>query len=141
MYLIDTNVVSELRKGARADIGVSAFFAALDPQHIHLAVQTIGELRRGLENVRGRGDHAQADRLESWLDDITSDYAERLLGFDLDCAQVWGKLMSPNPQHPIDKQIAAIALIHDLTVVTRNTADFASTGARLLNPFARLTSV
>jgi predicted nucleic acid-binding protein len=136
MYLIDTNVVSELRKGARADIGVSAFFAALDPQHIHLAVQTIGELRRGLENVRGRGDHAQADRLESWLDDITSDYAERLLGFDLDCAQVWGKLMSPNPQHPIDKQIAAIALIHDLTVVTRNTADFASTGARLLNPFA-----
>lgn len=136
MYLIDTNVVSELRKGARADIGVSAFFAALDPRHIHLAVQTIGELRRGLENVRGRGDHAQADRLESWLDDITSDYAERLLGFDLDCAQVWGKLMSPNPQHPIDKQIAAIALIHDLTVVTRNTADFASTGARLLNPFA-----
>lgn len=136
MYLIDTNVVSELRKGARADIGVSAFFAALDPQHIHLAVQTIGELRRGLENVRGRGDHAQADRLESWLDDITSDYAERLLAFDLDCAQVWGKLMSPNPQHPIDKQIAAIALIHDLTVVTRNTADFASTGARLLNPFA-----
>jgi predicted nucleic acid-binding protein len=136
MYLIDTNVVSELRKGARADIGVSAFFAALDPQHIHLAVQTIGELRRGLENVRGRGDHAQAGRLESWLDDITSDYAERLLGFDLDCAQVWGKLMSPDPQHPIDKQIAAIALIHDLTVVTRNTADFASTGARLLNPFA-----
>ena len=135
MYLIDTNVVSELRKGARADIGVSAFFAALDPQHIHLAVQTIGELRRGLENVRGRGDHAQADRLESWLDDITSDYAERLLGFDLDCAQVWGKLMSPDPQHPIDKQIAAIALIHDLTVVTRNTADFASTGVRLLNPF------
>lgn len=135
MYLIDTNVVSELRKGARADIGVSAFFAALDPQHIHLAVQTIGELRRGLENVRGRGDHAQADRLEAWLDDITSGYAERLLGFDLDCAQVWGKLMSPNPQHPIDKQIAAIALIHDLTVVTRNTADFASTGVRLLNPF------
>ncbi len=136
MYLIDTNVVSELRKGARADIGVGAFLAALDPQHIHLAVQTIGELRRGLENVRGRGDHAQAGRLESWLDDITSDYAERLLGFDLDCAQVWGKLMSPDPQHPIDKQIAAIALIHDLTVVTRNTADFASTGARLLNPFA-----
>ncbi len=136
MYLIDTNVVSELRKGARADIGVSAFFAALDPQHIHLAVQTIGELRRGLENVRGRGHHAQADRLEAWLDDITSDHAERLLAFDLDCAQVWGKLMSPDPQHPIDKQIAAIALIHDLTVVTRNTADFASTGARLLNPFA-----
>lgn len=136
MYLLDTNVISELRKGARADAGVLAFFAALDPQHIHLAVQTMGELRRGLENIRGRGDHAQATRLESWLDDVTTGYADRILDFDLDCAQVWGKLMSPNPQHPIDKQIAAIALIHDLTVVTRNTPDFAATGEKLLNPFA-----
>ena len=136
MYLLDTNVISELRKGARADAGVLAFFAALDPQHIHLAVQTMGELRRGLENIRGRGDHTQATRLESWLDDVTTGYADRILDFDLDCAQVWGKLMSPNPQHPIDKQIAAIALINDLTVVTRNTADFAATGVKLLNPFA-----
>lgn len=136
MYLLDTNVISELRKGARANAGVLAFFAALDPQHIHLAVQTIGELRRGLENIRGRGDHIQATRLESWLDDVTTGYADRILDFDLDCAQVWGKLMSPHPQHPIDKQIAAIALIHDLTVVTRNTADFAATGVKLLNPFA-----
>lgn len=136
MYLLDTNVINELRKGARADAGVLAFFAALDPQHIHLAVQTMGELRRGLENIRGRGDHAQAIRLESWLDDVTTGYANRILDFDLDCAQVWGKLMSPNPQHPIDKQIAAIALIHDLTVVTPNTADFAATGVKLLNPFA-----
>lgn len=136
MYLLDTNVISELRKGARADAGVRAFFAALDPQHIHLAVQTMGELRRGLENIRGRGDHTQATLLESWLDDVTTGYADRILDFDLDCAQVWGKLMSPNPQHPIDKQIAAIALMHDLTVVTRNTADFAATGVKLLNPFA-----
>ncbi len=136
MYLLDTNVISELRKGARADAGVLAFFAALDAQHIHLAVQTMGELRRGLENIRGRGDHTQAALLESWLDDVTTGYAGRILDFDLDCAQVWGKLMSPNPQHPIDKQIAAIALIHDLTVVTRNTADFAATGVKLLNPFA-----
>lgn len=136
MYLLDTNVISELRKGTRADAGVRAFFAALDPQHIHLAVQTMGELRRGLENIRGRGDHAQAARLESWLDDITTGYADRILDFDLDCAQAWGKLMSPNPQHPIDKQIAAIALMHDLTVVTRNTTDFAATGVKLLNPFA-----
>ncbi|MBL8466866.1 type II toxin-antitoxin system VapC family toxin [Methyloversatilis discipulorum] len=136
MYLLDTNVISELRKGARTNAGVLAFFAALDPQHIHLTVQTRGELRRGLENIRGRGDHAQATRLESWLDDITTGYADRILGFDLDCAQVWVKLMSPNPQHPIDKPIAIIALIHDPTVVTRNTADFAATGVKLLNPFA-----
>ena len=136
MYLLDTNIVSELRKGARANAGVTAFFASLKSEDIYLSVQTIGEIRRGLENIRNRGDDAQADRLEDWLDALVSSHARRILGFDLECAQLWGRLMSPNPQHPIDKQIAAIALIHDLTIVTRNTTDFAATGARLLNPFA-----
>ncbi len=135
MYLLDTNVVSELRKGARANPGLMAFFADLKVEDIHLSVQTIGELRRGVENIRGRGDIQQADRLEAWLDVLVSDHALRILDFDLECAQLWGKLMSPNPQHPIDKQIAAIGLIYDLTVVTRNTADFQSSGVRLLNPF------
>ncbi|MCQ6963963.1 hypothetical protein GPA27_03480 [Aromatoleum toluolicum] len=67
---------------------------------------------------------------------MVADYSDRILGFDLDCAQVWGKLMSPSPQHPIDKQIAAIALIYDLMVVTRNTEDFKSTGVRSINPFS-----
>lgn len=136
MYLLDTNVVSELRKGARANPGVMAFFANLRAEEIYLSVQTIGEIRRGVENIRGRGDHQQAERLESWLDAMVSDYAARILDFDLECAQVWGKLMSPNHQHAIDKQIAAICLIYDLTVVTRNTADFASNGVRLLNPLS-----
>lgn len=135
MYLLDTNVVSELRKGARANPGLMAFFADLKVEDIHLSVQTIGELRRGVENIRGRRDIQQADRLEAWLDILVSDHALRILDFDLECAQLWGKLMSPNPQHPIDKQIAAIGLIYDLTVVTRNTADFQSSGVRLLNPF------
>lgn len=135
MYLLDTNVVSELRKGARANPGLMAFFADLKVEDIHLSVQTIGELRRGVENIRGRRDVQQADRLEAWLDILVSDHALRILDFDLECAQLWGKLMSPNPQHPIDKQIAAIGLIYDLTVVTRNTADFQSSGVRLLNPF------
>lgn len=135
MYLLDTNVVSELRKGPRANAGVVSFFAALQPEDIYLAVQTIGELRRGVENIRGRGDADQASRLEAWLDLVVTDHVTHILGFDLDCAQVWGRLLSPNPQHPIDKQIAAIGLIYNLTVVTRNTADFARTGVRLLNPF------
>ncbi|MCK6388760.1 type II toxin-antitoxin system VapC family toxin [Zoogloea sp.] len=135
MYLLDTNVVSELRKGGRANPGLMAFFADLRAEDIYLSVQTIGELRRGVENIRNRGDLPQADRLEAWLDVLTSDHASRILDFDLECAQLWGKLMSPNPQHPIDKQIAAIGLIYDLTVVTRNTADFQSSGVRLLNPF------
>lgn len=135
MVLLDTNVVSELRKGARANAGVQAYFAALDAQHIHLAVQTVGELRRGVELIRRRGDTEQARRLEQWLQELVESQAARILAFDLDCAQVWGRLMSPDPAHPVDKQIAAIALIHDLTVVTRNTADFAGTGVRSHDPF------
>lgn len=136
MYLLDTNVISELRKGGRANPGVMVFFAGLAPDNIYLSVQTIGEIRRGLESIRHRGDHEQADRLEDWLEALLEDYSDRILGFDLDCAQVWGRLMSPNPQHAIDKQIAAIALIHDLTVVTRNTSDFGWRGVRWINPFS-----
>ena len=135
MYLLDTNVISELRKGGRANHGVTAFFATLAAEDIYLSVVTIGEIRRGLENVRARGDREQAGRLEAWLDKVVTDFSDRILEFDLDCAQVWGKLMSPHPQHPIDKQIAAIALIYDLTVVTRNTDDFVASGVRSLNPF------
>lgn len=135
MYLLDTNVISELRKGGRANHGVTAFFATLAAEDIYLSVLTIGEIRRGLENVRARGDREQAGRLEAWLDKVVTDFSDRILEFDLDCAQVWGKLMSPHPQHPIDKQIAAIALIYDLTVVTRNTDDFVSSGVRSLNPY------
>lgn len=135
MYLLDTNVISELRKGRRADPGVAAFFSALEPQDVHLTVQTIGEIRRGLELIRSRGDRDQALRLEAWLETVVTDHSQRILGFDLDAAQIWGRLMSPSPQHPIDKQIAAIALLYDLTVVTRNTADFQGTGVRLVNPF------
>lgn len=135
MYLLDTNVISELRKGRRANAGVQQFFVQLAPEDIYLSVQTIGEIRRGLENVRGRGDVEQAKLLEAWLETLVAEYSDRILDFDLECAQVWGKLMSPNPQHPIDKQIAAMGLIYDLTVVTRNTGDFEQTGAKLLNPF------
>lgn len=136
MYLLDTNVISELRKGGRANPGVTAFYATLAAEDIYLSVQTVGEIRRGVEDIRKRGDREQANRLEAWLDMVVADYSDRILGFDLDCAQVWGKLMSPSPQHPIDKQIAAIALIYDLTVVTRNTEDFESTGVRYINPFS-----
>lgn len=135
MYLVDTNVISEARKGARADAGVRAFFHDADPDALYLSVQTLGEIRRGLENVRRRGDALHAARLEAWLNMIMAEYADRILDFDLDCAQVWGRLISPRAEHLVDRQIAAIALIHDMTVVTRNTADFAGTGVGVLNPF------
>lgn len=135
MYLVDTNVVSEARKGKKANPGVLKFFRTTDGNDLYLSAQTIGEIRRGLENIRRRGDLPQARKLEKWLDLLVADYADRILSFDEDCAQVWGRLMSPHHEHAIDKQIAAIALIHDLKVVTRNVDDFRRTGVGLENPF------
>lgn len=137
MFLIDTNVISEARKGQRADQGVQAFWdaAARDDTPLFVAAVTIGELRRGVELIRHRGDHPQAQLLEQWLVEVLQTTSDRVLNLDGDAAQIWGRLRVPNPHNAIDKQIAAIALLHDLTVVTRNTDDFAGCGVRLLNPF------
>lgn len=137
MFLIDTNVISEARKGQRADAGVQAFWAAAarDDTPLFLAAVTIGELRRGVELIRHRGDQPQAQLLEQWLEEVLQTYGDRVLKLDGDAAQLWGRLRVPNPHNAIDKQIAAIALLHDLTVVTRNTDDFAGCGVGLLNPF------
>jgi len=133
--LVDANVISEARKGAKANSGVKKFFRETDADDLYLSAQTIGEIRRGLKNIRHRGDLPQTRKLEKWLDLVVDDYADKVLTFDKECAQVWGRLMSPHPEHPIDKQIAAIALIHDLTVVTRNVDDFRGTGVGIKNPF------
>lgn len=136
MYLVNTNVISEARKGKKANPGVQKFFQTIETEDLYLSVQTIGEIRRGLENIRHRGDLPQAKKLEKWLDLVVANYDDRILSFDEECAQVWGRLMSPHHEHSIDKQIVAIALIHDLTVVTRNVKDFRGTGVNLKNPFA-----
>lgn len=137
MYLIDTDVLSELRKGRKANSGVRAFMRdlAADQTPLYLSVVTIGEFRRGVEKIRHRGDAPQARRLEQWLANICEDYADAILPFDQEMAQLWGRLRVPHPENPLDKQIAATALIHELSVVTRNVAHFAGTGVRLVNPF------
>ncbi len=137
MYLVDTDVISEARKGERANVGVRAFFrmASRDGAPLFLSAVTVGELRQGTEIIRYRGDKPQAARLERWLDRITSDYADSILPFDEDTAQVWGRLRVPHPENPLDKQIAATALIYDLTVATRNTSHYEPTGVRVVNPF------
>jgi predicted nucleic acid-binding protein len=136
--LIDTNVISEARKGARVNPGVPAFLdaAIADRARLYLSAVTIGELRRGVELIRYRSDAAQANLLEAWLTSVLQDYREQILSFDADVAQVWGRLRVPHHEHAIDKQLAATALIYDLTLVTRNVADFAAIGLRLLNPFS-----
>jgi len=101
-----------------------------------MPVQVIGELRRGVENVLRKGDTAQAKRLEAWFQLVFEEFAVRILAFDADCALVWGRFAGTSQQSLIDKQIASIAIVYDLTLVTRNTSDFLGTGARLLNPFS-----
>ncbi|MBV8796651.1 MAG: type II toxin-antitoxin system VapC family toxin [Hyphomicrobiales bacterium] len=137
MYLIDTNVISEARKRAKANPGVIAFFEtiAASDEPVFLSAISLGELRRGVELVRRRGDADQAHRLEAWLASVVESFGERILAFDADAAQVWGYLRVPDPDHALDKQIAAIALVNDLTVVTRNVADFEGSGVKLVNPF------
>lgn len=137
MYLLDTNIISELRKHRRANPGVQQFFQQATDQQapLFLSVITVGELRRGIELIKYRGDAPQAKLLEDWLTLVLEEYRERILDFTALEAQVWGKLRVPHPENSIDKQIAATALTYDLTLVTRNDRDFIKTGVRLLNPF------
>jgi toxin FitB len=138
MYLVDTDVISEARKGEKGNPGVRQFFQDMERGNIplYLSAITIGELRQGVERLRHRGDEPQARLLERWLNRVTSTFEDAVLAFDEDTAEIWGRLRVPNPENPIDKQIAATALINDLAVVTRNTSHYRPTGVRILNPFS-----
>ncbi len=124
MVLIDTNVISEARKGDKGNRGVVAFLEELADSDdlVFLASITIGELRRGVELIRVAATRS-GGRLEAWLGSVVEQFGERILALDADAAQVWGRLRVPNPDHALDKQIAAIALVNDLTLATRNVAD------------------
>ncbi|WP_096365870.1 type II toxin-antitoxin system VapC family toxin [Thiohalobacter thiocyanaticus] len=137
MFLIDTNVISELRKRQNANPGVRAFFeqSVADEAPLFISVVTVGELRRGVELIRHRGDAPQAHLLERWLTSLMAEYQECILDITPDIAQLWGRLRVPHPEHALDKFIAATALIYELKVVTRNHKDFRATGLEVVNPF------
>ncbi|MDO5104199.1 MAG: type II toxin-antitoxin system VapC family toxin [Lautropia sp.] len=137
MFLVDTNVISEARKGRAANRGVTAFFhlAAREGSPIYLSAITVGELERGVRLIRHRGDHEQADLLMKWVMKIFHEYQDRILPVDREVALIWGAMRVPHPENSLDKLIAATAWLNGLTLVTRNIKDFSQTGIPLINPF------
>ena len=134
-FLIDTNVLSELRKQQRANPGVKQWFASVAGDSLYLSVLVIGEIRNGIERLRCR-DPIAANNLEAWLLRVETEMAERILPVTSNIADRWGRINSPDPLPAIDSLLAATTLEHDLVLVTRNIADVERTGVRCLNPFA-----
>ncbi|MGI0150284.1 MAG: type II toxin-antitoxin system VapC family toxin [Thermoplasmata archaeon] len=133
-YLIDTNVLSELRKGRRCHPGVARWFASLPDDDIFLSVLTIGEIRRGIESIRRR-DRKAAGVLEAWLKRVLAAREDRLLPVDREVAEEWGRVNVPDPIPVLDGLIAATARVHGLTVATRNVKDASRAGVPCVNPF------
>jgi toxin FitB len=135
-YLLDTNVISELRKGERANANVTAWFADLADEDIFLSVLTIGEIRRGIESVRRR-DPDSAAALDRWLALLIEAHGNRILPIDRAIADEWGSMNVPDPLPVVDGLLAATARVVGLTLVTRNVGDVEGAGVELLDPFAR----
>ena len=134
-FLLDTNVVSELRKRS-ANARVTAWASGLAKRNAFMSVVTVREIEAGVLLV-ARRDRDQGDLLQSWLDDVLLRYADRILPIDLAVARRAARLHVPDPRPERDALIAATALVHGLTVATRNTADFAPTGVALINPWTK----
>jgi len=132
-YLLDTSVIAETRK-IRADGGVMAFLSATDAAGLFLSVLTLGELRKGVEGKR-RADPVAADQLGAWVDGIETTFADRVLTVDARAARRWGELSAGRSLPVIDTLIAATAIAHGLTLVSRNTRDLESTGVPLVDPW------
>lgn len=133
-YLIDTNVLSELRRKT-PDTGVVAWFSQRPPTTLHLSVLTLGEIRKGIEGV---GDEVRKQTLIDWLEtDLPTFFTGRILDVNGAVADRWGRLVAAagRPLPTIDSLLAATALEHDLVLVTRNTKDFAGLPVEVFNPW------
>lgn len=132
-FLLDTNVVSEIRKKT-PDRGVATWFASVPADRLFLSVLVVGEISQGIGRL-ARRDPAQAEVFERWLSRVVEGYGDRIVPITVRIAELWGHLNVPDQIPVVDGLLAATALVHDWTLVTRNATDVASTGARLLNPF------
>ena len=133
-FLVDTNVVSEVRKGAACNRKVAAWYTSIDDGDLYLSVLVTGEIRKGIELVRRR-DPAKATALEKWLEEVDLAFGERILPIDRAVTDEWGRMSARRPIPVIDGLLAATAKVHRMVLVTRNDADVAGLGARILNPF------
>lgn len=134
-YLVDTNVISELRKGERADPAVRAWFASVADEELFLSVLTVGEIRQGVERICRR-DPAAATALDRWLDRVVDTHRDRLVPVDRLVAEEWGRMNVPDPLPVIDGLLAATAKVTGLTLATRDVGDVERTGVDLVNPFS-----
>jgi hypothetical protein len=132
-YLVDTNVISEVRRRGRSP-HVAAWVSSVPEDALYISVLTIGEIRKGIESLRHR-DSPRALSIESWLATVEVNFADRTLLIDKDVAHEWGLLNATRPLPAVDSLLAATARVRGLTLVTRNTRDFEGLGVRLLNPF------
>ena len=132
-FLLDTNVVSDLRRPTRARSGLAAWFEEQTPEALFLSVVTIGEIRQGIEQLQRR-DQRHAQILNVWLRDLTRLYSDRLLAIDAAVADEWGRLRAIRSVPVVDAFLAATARVHGLTLVTRNESDFAGLGVIAVNP-------
>jgi predicted nucleic acid-binding protein len=133
-YLIDTNIISEVRKGAKCDRNVAAWYDSILDSDIYLSVLVLGEIRKGIERARAK-DPAQAHALEKWLMDVIRSFGERILPIDHAVADEWGRMSAKRSLSTIDALLAATAKVHRMTLATRNITDVADLGTDILNPF------
>ncbi len=131
-FLLDTNAVSEIRRGR--DPNVRAWADTVDGSELHLSVLTVGEIRTGIDRLQRR-DPIQADVFTRWLGELRTRFAGRILPVDARVADQWGVLNAVASRNTVDSLIAATAHVHELTVVTRNLKDFQGCHVPLLNPW------
>ena len=135
MYLLDTNVVSELRKRDRCDENVAAWYTRVSDDELFMSVLTLGEIRKGIERIRDR-DPRQADALENWLRYVQEHYEGRILSIDAAITDAWGQMHDTRNVPVVDGLLAATAKVHNLTLATRNVRHVRGLGVNLLNPFS-----
>ena len=135
MFLLDTNVVSESRRGRRGNAGVIAWLASVAVTDLFVSALVLGELRKGIAMSRRRYDYAQAENLDVWLRGLIQVFGERILPVDAEVADAWGEMFSIRNVPTVDGLLAATAKVHNLTLVTRNISQVQGLGTDLLNPF------